>query len=232
VGEPPSVRDKSRIGRRRQWSCSPSGPLFQLGPAVLFPVFDGFLVALIGPAGRLLQRESRSPHQPTDVRRVVSDPELSFDELGYPLTRPHLPPKAVSLRIMMGQKLGQSGAFFLAQARRRSGRRLVLEALHPLLPGALHPLALTAPSVTPRALAISVCFQPRSFSSKARKRLPSRQSPAWFDNVFSIVEAIIPISLGFYAEISKAKEKPRTASNRPTARGRCVARCSPPEGIR
>ena len=61
---------------------------------------------------------------------------------------------------------------------------------------------LTAPSVTPRASAICVCFQPRSFSSKARKRLPSRQSVAWLDNVFSIVEYSIPLSLHLYAEIS------------------------------
>jgi hypothetical protein len=52
------------------------------------------------------------------------------------------------------------------------------------------------------------CFQPRSFSSKARsKRLPSRQSLAWLDNVFSIIAAIIPISLGFYAEISRPRKR-------------------------
>jgi hypothetical protein len=61
---------------------------------------------------------------------------------------------------------------------------------------------LTAPSVTPRASAISVCFQPCSFNSKARKRLPSRQSLAWLDDVFSIVEYSIPLSLHLYAEIS------------------------------
>jgi hypothetical protein len=62
---------------------------------------------------------------------------------------------------------------------------------------------LTAPSVTPRASAISDCFQPRSFNSKARKHLPSRQSLAWLDDVSSIVEFIIPTSLAFYAEIGK-----------------------------
>src|SRR5215204_3775623 len=51
---------------------------------------------------------------------------------------------------------------------------------------------LTAPSVTPRASAICVCFQPRSFNSKARKRLPSRQLVAWLDSVLSIVEYSIP----------------------------------------
>jgi hypothetical protein len=76
------------------------------------------------------------------MRRVVSDPELPVDQLGYPLTRPHLPPKAIiSLRIMMGRKLGQFGAFFLAKTGCRSGRRLVLEAFYPLLRGTLHPLA-------------------------------------------------------------------------------------------
>src|SRR5918994_2342267 len=61
---------------------------------------------------------------------------------------------------------------------------------------------LTAPSVTPRASAICVCFQPCSFNSKARKRLPSRQLLAWLDKVFSIVEYSIPLSLYLYAEIS------------------------------
>jgi hypothetical protein len=68
---------------------------------------------------------------------------------------------------------------------------------------------LTAPSVTPRASAICFCFQPRSFSSKARKRLPSRQSLAWLDNVFSIAEFIIPTSLSFYAEISRTDSEDR-----------------------
>jgi hypothetical protein len=126
-------------------------PLFQLGPAILFPVFDGFLVALIGPAGRLLQRESQSPNQPTDVRGVVSDPELPSDQLGYPLARPHLPPKAISFRIMMSQKLSQFGAFLLVQARRRSWRRLVLEAFHPLLFCPLHPLTYS-PSGHPQSV--------------------------------------------------------------------------------
>src|SRR5215208_2897494 len=60
---------------------------------------------------------------------------------------------------------------------------------------------LTAPSLFPRASAISDCFQPRSFNSKARKRLPSRQLVAWLDSVFSIVGFVIPMSLDLYAEI-------------------------------
>src|SRR5215203_4648904 len=72
---------------------------------------------------------------------------------------------------------------------------------------------LTAPSLTPRASAICVCFQPRSFSSKARKRLPSRQSLAWLDNVLSIVGFIIPTSLGFYAEISRTPSKFETTKS-------------------
>src|SRR5918994_545748 len=63
---------------------------------------------------------------------------------------------------------------------------------------------LTAPSVTPRASAISDCFQPRSFNSKARKRLPSRQLVArWLDSAFSIVGCVIPMSLDLYAKICK-----------------------------
>ena len=44
---------------------------------------------------------------------------------------------------------------------------------------------LTAPSLTPRASAMSVCFQPSCFNSKARKRRASRQS----GGVGSIVRA-------------------------------------------
>src|SRR5215211_6119183 len=62
---------------------------------------------------------------------------------------------------------------------------------------------LTAPSLTPRASAICFCFQPCSFSSKARRRLPSRQLLAWLDKIFSIVGLIIPTTLDFYAGISK-----------------------------
>src|SRR5215208_6009388 len=54
-----------------------------------------------------------------------------------------------------------------------------------------------------RASAICFCFQPCSFSSKARRRLPSRQLLAWLDKIFSIVELIIPTTLDFYAEIRK-----------------------------
>jgi hypothetical protein len=77
---------------------------------------------------------------------------------------------------------------------------------------------LTAPSLTPRASAISDCFQPRSFNSKARKRLPSRQLMAWLDSVFSIVGFVIPMYLDLYAEICKDRalrglgEKGRTSS--------------------
>src|SRR5215211_5096976 len=68
---------------------------------------------------------------------------------------------------------------------------------------------LTAPSLFPRASAISDCFQPRSFNSKARKRLPSRQLVAWLDNVFSIVGFVIPMSLDLYARICKNPQTTR-----------------------
>jgi len=76
-----------------------------------------------------------------------------------------------------------------------AGWRLVSQAFHPLLSGALHPLA-DGPFRDPKSV------QPRSFSSKARKRLPSRQSLAWLNDAFSTVEFIIPTSLGYYAEIN------------------------------
>ena len=45
---------------------------------------------------------------------------------------------------------------------------------------------LTAPWLTPRASAISRCFQPFWWSSQARRRRPSRQLVAWLDKVFSM----------------------------------------------
>ena len=77
------------------------------------------------------------------------------------------------------------------------------QAFHSLLSGALHPLTDGPFSYPQSFAAISFCFQPCSFSSKARKRLPSRQLLAWLDNIFSIVELITPTTLDFYAEISK-----------------------------
>jgi hypothetical protein len=50
---------------------------------------------------------------------------------------------------------------------------------------------LTAPGVTPSALAMSRCFHPSCFSSQARRRRPSRQSVAWFDNLFSTKPRIL-----------------------------------------
>jgi hypothetical protein len=77
---------------------------------------------------------------------------------------------------------------------------------------------LTAPSLTPRASAISVCFQPRSFNSKSRKRLPSRQLVAcWLDSVFSIVGVVIPMSLDLYAYICKGRRDPHHERGRRTA---------------
>ena len=74
------------------------------------------------------------------------------------------------------------------------------QGLHPLLCGTLYPLA-EGPSLTPRASAICVCFQPRSFVAKARKRLPSRQLVASLEGVFSILRVVIPMSLDLYADI-------------------------------
>src|SRR5918993_130160 len=133
---------------------------------------------------------------------MVSDPKFSPNHLSHPLTRPHLSSKAVCLS-SLSHKLGQFRSLIFTQTWRCARRRLVSQGLHTLLPGTLHIHWLTAPSLTPRASAISVCFQPSSFNSKARKRLPSRQSLAWLDNVFSIVEYSIPLSLHLYAEISR-----------------------------
>jgi hypothetical protein len=63
----------------------------------------------------------------------------------------------------------------------------VSQGLCPFFSGTLHPLAY-GPFSYPQGLGYLRLFQPRSFNSKARKRLPSRQLVAcWLDSVFSIV---------------------------------------------
>jgi hypothetical protein len=74
------------------------------------------------------------------VRWVVADPELPADHFGYPSARPYLSPKAVRWGSPL-QELGHLGALLFAQARCRSGRRLVPQAFHTFLSGTLHPLA-------------------------------------------------------------------------------------------
>jgi hypothetical protein len=61
----------------------------------------------------------------------------------------------------------------------------VVQTCYSFVLGAFQPLA-HRPLVTPRASAISCCFQPFWCSSQARKRRPSRQLVAWLDKVFSM----------------------------------------------
>jgi hypothetical protein len=89
--------------------------LFERRPFLLFPVVDGLLIALLSPALRFLQALPQSLEQTTHMSRVVADPKLFADHYGYPLTRPYLSSKAVSLGSPF-QKLGYLGALLLAQA--------------------------------------------------------------------------------------------------------------------
>lgn len=152
--------------------------------------------------GAFAKREPELGQQTAHMSWMVSDPKFSPNHYSHPLTRPHLCSKPVCLS-SLSHKLGQFRSLIFTQTWRCARRRLVSEGLHALFCLARLIHWLTAPSVTPRASAISVCFQPCSFNSKARKRLPSGQSLAWLDNVFSIVEYSIPLSLHLYAEISK-----------------------------
>jgi hypothetical protein len=130
-------------------------------------MLDGLLVPLIRSALRFLQAVPQGFEQTTHMSRMIADSKLPSDHYGNSLTRPGFSPKAVSLGSLC-QKLGYPGALIFAQTGCRSGRRLVSQAFHSLLSGALHPLA-EGPSLTQRASAICFCFQPCSFSSKARR---------------------------------------------------------------
>jgi hypothetical protein len=115
-------------------------PFFELWPALLFPMLDGLLVPLIRSALRFLQAVSQGFEQTTHMSRMIADSKLPSDHYGHSLARPRFSPKAVSLGSLC-QKLGYSGALIFAQAGCRSGWRVVSQAFHSLLSGALHPLA-------------------------------------------------------------------------------------------
>jgi hypothetical protein len=103
-------------------------------------MLDGFLLPLIRSALRFLQAVSQGFEQTTHMSRMIADSKLPSDHYGHSLARPRFCPKAVSLGSLC-QKLGYPGALIFAQAGCRSGRRLVSQAFHSLLCGALHPLA-------------------------------------------------------------------------------------------
>jgi hypothetical protein len=160
--------------------------------------------AVIRPALRFLQGKSQCSEETAHVSRMVADPELFSDHLSNPLARPYIPSKPVRLG-SPSQKLGQFGALLLTQARWCSGRRLVPQTFHALFSEAPHPLAYGPFFGYPQGVGYLCLFpEPRSLSSKARRRLPARQSLAsWLDSVFSTIEFIVPAPLAFYVEISK-----------------------------
>src|SRR5215204_6097538 len=160
-------------------------------------------LSVVGSTFGLLQTQPQLLEQAANVSRMIADPKLPSDHYSHSLSRPYISSKPVRLS-SLSQKLIQRRSLIFTQTRRCARRRLVSQGFHAPFSGTLHPLAYGS-FANPRAWAICVCFQPRSFSSKGRKRLPSRQSLAWLDNVFSIGEYSIPLSLYLYAEIGSAK---------------------------
>ena len=139
---------------------------------------------LVRPTQRFLQGESQRPHQPADVRRMVTDAELLADHLGHSRAGPHLSSKAMRAG---APRARSSGSLARSSSLRRAlapGGGLCLRASTPSsFARFIH--WLTAPLLTPKARAISCCFQPSCLSSHARSRRPSRQSVAsWLDSVF------------------------------------------------
>jgi hypothetical protein len=102
-------------------------------------MLDGLLVPLIRSALRFLQTVSQGFEQTTHMSRMIADPKLPSDHYSHPLTRPRFSPKAMSLGSLC-QKLGYPGALIFTQAGCRSRWRVVSQAFHSLLSGALHPL--------------------------------------------------------------------------------------------
>src|SRR3954449_10432868 len=70
---------------------------------------------------------------------MVDNTKLFSDHLSHPLTRLYISSKTVRW-CSSGQKLGQSGAFLLAQARRCPGSNPAPQVLHTALASPLYPL--------------------------------------------------------------------------------------------
>jgi|SRR5215203_6003360 hypothetical protein len=134
-------------------------------------------LSVVGSTFGLLQTQPQLLEQAANVSRMIADPKLPSDHYSHSLTRPYICSKPVRLS-SLSQKLRQPRSLIFTQTWRCARRRLLcLKACTPFsLARFIH--WLSAPSLTPRASAICVCLQPRSFSSKARKGLPSRQSLA------------------------------------------------------
>ncbi len=181
---PPPAAGRSRTGPRTGSSCPPLWPLFEGGPALFLPALYGFLVPLVGPAHRFLQAQPQLPNQPTYVRRVVAHAGLFSYHLGHPFTGPHPPSEPVCWRAS-GQKSGQSSPLLLAQARWRARRRSLLETFcTTTLACPPHPLAHSPLGNAQGVCYLPLALQPCCLSSKALRRLPSRQSAARLDAVF------------------------------------------------
>src|SRR5215212_7591329 len=164
---------------------SSMAPFSEKASAPLSSVRSLLRPALIRSTLGLLQTQPQLLEQTAYVRGVVDDAELFADDLGYPLARPYVSSKTVRW-CSLGQKLGQSGTFFLTQAGRRPGSDPTPQALDTFFTSPLLIHWLTAPLLTPKASAISCCFHPSRWSSQALRRLPSRQSLACFESELSM----------------------------------------------
>jgi hypothetical protein len=165
--------------------------LFQRRPLLLFPVLDGLLIPLLSSALGFLQALPKCLEQTTHMSRVVAYPELSADHYSHPLTCPYLSPKAVISLSCPLQKLWHPGALVLAQARPCPGAGRRFRASTPPPSRFIH--WLTAPLLTPEASAMRCWDHPSCLSSKALKRLPSRQFVASLESKLSMRE-ILPLT--------------------------------------
>src|SRR5215208_3606335 len=119
---------------------SSMAPFSEKASAPLSSVRSLLRPALIRSTLGLLQTQPQLLEQTAYVRGVVDDAELFADDLGYPLARPYVSSKTVRW-CSLGQKLGQSGTFFLTQAGRRPGSDPTPQALDTFFTPPLHPLA-------------------------------------------------------------------------------------------
>jgi hypothetical protein len=129
--------------------------------------------ALLGPLDAVVE----AVQQPADVCRVIGDAKAAPDHLRDPLARPALAAEAMRFRAAFHQR-GDLSELLGREARLRTWSGMAAQSvLYALLASPFEPLAeLTAPGVTPRAAAMSCCFQPCCFSSQARRRRPSLHS--------------------------------------------------------
>ena len=158
----------------RGWSGLRLWPFFQFREAPVPPVPYRILISLGGAQRWFLLAPAAALQYPSHLGRVVGHAKLLLNNLGHPPPRPDFPAEPAG----RGPRASNSGSWprcwSLSWDGPPGGLRWRKAGMPPRRALLTH--WLTAPPVTPRAVAASCCFQPCWTNSQARSRRASFQS--------------------------------------------------------